>query len=85
MNPRLKDIVRELKARGRNQEAEYYEIVVPFDLSLLHDIDPEKILEMTIEQIETLYRVPQKPAKYAGWDFLWGEWAFAEDDSAGNR
>ena len=85
MNPRLKDIVRELKARGRNQEAEYYEIVAPFDLSLLHDIEPDTVLEMTIEQIEILYRMPQKPAKYEGWNFWWGEAALAEDDSARNR
>lgn len=85
MTPTLREIVAELEKRGRHQEAEYYKIVVPFDLSLLHDIDPDRILEMTIEQIETLYRMPQKPAKYSGWDFWWGEAALAEDDSAGNR
>lgn len=85
MSLKLKDIIRELIARGKHEEAQYYRVVVPFDLGLLHDIDEDKVLDMTVDAIEVLYRLPPKPDKYEGWNFYWGKAAFGEDDSSRNR
>ena len=70
---RLVDLIEALKQRGRLEEAEFYELLVCFELNFLHGFSKEKIMKMTIEEINTWYNLPVKPSKYDGWNHWWGK------------
>ena len=72
---RLKDVINALRTRGREDEADFLEIYIPYKLSLFQGIDLDECLEMEMEKILMALRLPFKPI---GWDnHWWGERAFA--------
>lgn len=75
---RLIDIINGLIERERYLEAEYYRIVIPTQVLLKHGLSEKTVLQMDIDDIERLYKMPAKPAKYDGWNFWWGECAVAD-------
>ena len=77
MSLRLVEVVEALRQRERFDEADFYEAVVPFELFLIHGLSEKKVLNMTVDEVEAWYKTPPKPAKYDGWQFWWGEKAFA--------
>ena len=81
MSYKLSDIIKVLEQLGRQEEAEYYKLMVPFDLLLLHRFSEKRVMSMTVDEIEKWYQTPPKPLKYEGWNFWWGEAAFANDDN----
>jgi hypothetical protein len=72
MEPRLVDVIRALEKRERYEDAEYYKVMIPLQLSLLHGLTEEKVLNMTIDEIEGYFNMPPVPLKYEGWNFWWG-------------
>jgi len=80
MSLRLIEVIEALRQRERNDEADYYEMVVPFELFLIHNLSENKVLNMTVDEIEAWYKTPPKPLKYGGWNFWWGKAAYAENN-----
>lgn len=75
--PRLIDVILALEERDEVTEAEYYRFIYAPFLSAFYDIEEEKILCMTIDEISQLPDLPAKPLKYEGWDtFYFGRAAF---------
>jgi len=71
---KLKDIIENLESRGRVEEADFYKLLVPFELGLIHGLTEREVLKMTVDEIEGWYQTPPKPAKYHGWNsFYWGK------------
>jgi hypothetical protein len=75
---RLIDMVNALKERGRILEAEYYGLILPAQLLLKHGFSEKKTLLMELDEIEHWMKLPEKPAKYEGWNFWWGEAALVD-------
>lgn len=80
MEPRLRDVIAALEKRGRCEDEEYAfcSFFIPFKLMLFHGLSEEQVLNMTIDEIKTWWDAPIKPLKYEGWNFYWGEAAFAD-------
>ena len=68
----LREVAVELRRRGEHEEAEYCELVIPFELILIHDFTFDEVLDMTVDEVEAWYGTPPKPLKYIGWNFTWG-------------
>ena len=78
MSITLSQVIQTLKDRGEKEDAEQCESTIVFDLAFLYGFSREKILGMTMDEIEEWYEkwynVPPRPAKYAGWNnFYWGK------------
>lgn len=73
MEPRLVDIIEELKRQGRHLEADKLKAEVLLELYFKHGLDEHSILKMTIDELEGWYQKPPKPLKYDGWQFYWGK------------
>lgn len=71
----LREVVEELRQRGEPEEAEYCELVIPFELSLIHGFTRDKVLDMTVDEVEAWYATPPKPLKYDGWNYWPGKCA----------
>lgn len=76
MSVKLRDIVENLVSRGKKEEADYYRLIVAFELMLKHGLSENDVLNMTVDEIEMCYKMPPKPEKYRGWNFWWGEAAY---------
>jgi len=72
MEPRLIDVIKALEQRGRDDDAEYYRVVIPFELGIIHGLSEGMVMQMTIDEIEGWYNKPPKPLKYEGWNHWWG-------------
>lgn len=72
MSVRLADVVAALRERGEYDEADYCEIVIPFEICIKHGFGMDEVLEMTMDEVEAWYSIPEKPLKYSGWNFWWG-------------
>ena len=62
---RLQDVIAALKKRGRDDEAEYWRLTVAIELGMLHDIPEDDVLDMPMDRIITLMKLPPRPE---GWD-----------------
>lgn len=63
-------MVEALKKRGRDEEALEYGVLIPFLAGAVHNIAFEDVLDMTVDEVALLLRLPPKPS---GWDnFYWG-------------
>ena len=62
---RLQDVISALKKRGRDDEAEYWRLVVAVELGVLHDIPEDDVFGMSMDRIITLMQLPPRPE---GWD-----------------
>jgi len=80
MKLKLRDVIEALEQRKRYGDAEYYRVVIPFELGIIHGFTEGQVLRMTIDEIEMWYRKPPKPLKYDGWNFWWGTAIDAEDN-----
>jgi len=72
MSITLWDVIKELRARGEAADAEACELFIPLELGMIHGFTPEKVLGMTMEEVEAWYNTPPKPARYDGWQFWRG-------------
>ena len=75
---RLIDMVGALKERGRDLEADYFSTVITTQLLLRQGFSTRRTLMMDLDEIEVWMKMPAKPAKYDGWNYWWGEAAFAD-------
>ena len=73
MSVPLKKVVEELRERGEEEEADYIELMIPFELMIIHNFSYDEGMDMSLDDIEAWYQIPAKPAKYEGWSFWWGE------------
>ena len=73
---KLKDMLTALRERGREEEALLYGTIIPAQLYLRQRIGEKRVLNMELDDIDVLMRLPEKPLKYDGWNFWWGEAAF---------
>ena len=73
---KLRSLVEALRERGRDDEADFFSIVIPAQVYVKYGVSEEKTMQMTLEEIEKLHNMPMKPEKYRGWNFWWGEEAF---------
>lgn len=69
----LRQVIEELQKRGEVEWAEACELLLPFDLMITHGFTMNKVLDMTLEEIEAWNNIPPKPLKYDGWNFWWGK------------
>ena len=77
MEPRLIDVIHALEKRGRNEEAELCRVLPPLLISLLHGFTEERVMRMTINEVERWIVTPPRPPQYDGWNtFYWGKAAF---------
>ena len=67
---RLIDVVEALKKRGRDNEAEYWRLVVAIELGAKHDIPEDEILDLPMEKIYFLMQVDPSPQDWTTW--TWG-------------
>jgi len=67
------DLIENLKKRGRIEEADFYELMVPLDLNFIHGFSKKKIMEMTVEEITAWYNTSPRPIKYEGWTYWRGK------------
>jgi len=69
----LAEVIKALRERGEDEEASYCELMIPFELSLLHGFTIREILKMSMNEIEAWYNTPPKPLKYEGWNYWRGK------------
>ena len=62
---RLQDVIAALKKRGRDDEAEYWRLVVAIELGAKHDIPEGEVLGMEMDRVLVLMQLPERPE---GWD-----------------
>jgi len=76
---RLQDVIVALRKRGRDDEAEYWHLVVAVELGLKHGVSEEKVLNMKMDRISLLMQLPPRPE---GWDnWFYGRAALGNNSS----
>ena len=81
MEIRLRDIVENLRKRGKEEEAETYSTYFILMLNLFQGFSERRVLNMTVNELETWIRMPPKPLEYrSGWNFWWGRSALGNND-----
>jgi hypothetical protein len=71
LSPTLLDLARELRKRGRGEEADYWVTTIPLLLHSKAKVNLEDAYTMTIDDIEFELSKPQAPE---GWDnTVWGK------------
>jgi len=73
---KLKEMLAALRERGREEEALLYGAIIPAQLYLRQRISEKRVLNMELDDIDVLVRLPEKPLKYDGWTHYWGKAAF---------
>lgn len=68
----LRLVAEAMRRRGEEDEADYLEWVIPFELMILHDFSYDEVMDMDVGEAEAWYRTPPKPSRYDGWNFWWG-------------
>ena len=77
MNLKFREVLEAMRQQGNPQDADHCEFIIPLKLNVIHGFTYEKVLDMTMDEIERWLNVEPKPAKYEGWNFWWGKEAFA--------
>jgi hypothetical protein len=77
LSVKLREVLKAMRMRGENREANQCEFIIPLKLNIIHGFTYEKVLEMTMEEIEKWCNMEPKPAKYKDWNFWRGKEAFA--------
>ena len=78
MEIRLRDIVENLRKRGREEDAETYSTYFITMLNLFQGFSERKVLNMTVDELEAWMKIPPKPPEYKGWNFWWGKSAYKD-------